>query len=377
MKVAYLGPKGGGIRMYTGNLMSAISRLYPDVDISYHGTESYNDFDVSELLDGRPDVVHVQMGECSPVQNIVGRLPQDRLAFTLHEIYMRDKYQSFQQRFVNKLGSVAKARIYDTRKPFPNVFWKAYRFTENSSFRRNHGSSLELQEMAKRIFVLSEFAKKELELSGIDSVVVPHPPNIPRHPMSERDRAAVRGKYGITERTILGNPGYYPSKWKDYEILSKSLKHLGDVDVDILVVGNNFSSLGFRSREAGKAKIRFVSTGEIPERELSFLFQSVQALALAYEPGVGFCQSGMIPVAMDHGLPIVGTPAGSIGEYVKDGGIVVPRFGPREMAEGIRTVMADEGVRREMGRKAADRAKCLSWLENAKTTLGTYEGMMD
>ncbi len=60
--------------------------------------------------------------------------------------------------------------------------------------------------------------------------------------------------------------------------------------------------------------------------------------------------------AESAGLPIIGTDAGGIPEAVRHGenGLIVPRQNPEALAQGILTLLKDEELRKEYGRKSLE-----------------------
>jgi polysaccharide biosynthesis protein PelF len=60
--------------------------------------------------------------------------------------------------------------------------------------------------------------------------------------------------------------------------------------------------------------------------------------------------------AMACGRPMVGTEVGGVGEAIGDTGLVVPPRRPGEMAQACLSLLTDDERRRELGRKARERA---------------------
>ncbi len=92
-----------------------------------------------------------------------------------------------------------------------------------------------------------------------------------------------------------------------------------------------------------------VHTGAKPNSPLlSELYDRADVFAL---PTRGDCTPLAIAEAMACGLPIVATEVGSIPDMVRDGhnGILVPPGRPGELAQAIRTLVAQPALRRDMG----------------------------
>jgi spore coat protein SA len=87
-----------------------------------------------------------------------------------------------------------------------------------------------------------------------------------------------------------------------------------------------------------------------------------------------------IPVveAMACGVPVVATRGGAFPELVEDGksGLLVERASATDLARGLRRLLADGKLRRDMGRAARQRAvNVFSWDQAAKTALSYYRSV--
>jgi len=107
--------------------------------------------------------------------------------------------------------------------------------------------------------------------------------------------------------------------------------------------------------------------------ESADLFRRASVVVLPY---IEASQSGVLAFAYTFGKPVVVTTVGSLPEVVDQGetGMVVPPRDEAALAEAIVSVLGDRERRREMGRKAYQKATTeLSWDTIAQQTLAVYE----
>jgi glycosyltransferase involved in cell wall biosynthesis len=76
---------------------------------------------------------------------------------------------------------------------------------------------------------------------------------------------------------------------------------------------------------------------------------------------------------MASGVPVITTTGGALPEAVGDAGILVPTDSPRELAEAIRRLAGDEGLRASLVSKGLSRAREHSWARTAQETIEVYE----
>lgn len=114
-------------------------------------------------------------------------------------------------------------------------------------------------------------------------------------------------------------------------------------------------------------------TGPVPHRDLVRRYQGADVFVF---PSVCNELFGMpIVEAMSAGTPAVATQAGGMPELIENGrsGLLVPRDDSAALAEAIMRLLADENLRRSMGRAARQRAlECFSWESIAEALMGHY-----
>jgi glycosyltransferase involved in cell wall biosynthesis len=77
---------------------------------------------------------------------------------------------------------------------------------------------------------------------------------------------------------------------------------------------------------------------------------------------------------MACGVPVVATAVGGLVDTVVDGvtGIHVPPRSPDDIAEALRGLLEEPGLRRRLGAAGARRARKYGWPRVARATLGVY-----
>jgi starch synthase len=84
------------------------------------------------------------------------------------------------------------------------------------------------------------------------------------------------------------------------------------------------------------------------------LFAEAAIVTLPYVDGT---QSGVIPIAFNHGKPVVATRVGALGEAVLDGetGLLVPPKDERALADALVRLLQDPSLRHRLGRAGKTR----------------------
>lgn len=109
--------------------------------------------------------------------------------------------------------------------------------------------------------------------------------------------------------------------------------------------------------------------GRVDDQALAALYR--QADALVYPSfSEGF---GLPPLeAMASGTPVVAARAGSLPEVLGDAALFANPDHPEEIAEAVRLLLADRGLRERLVARGAARAAQFSWAQCAWATLAVY-----
>ncbi len=183
-------------------------------------------------------------------------------------------------------------------------------------------------------------ARIDLALQGIDTRLF--------RPVSSED---LRQNLGLEGRRVLLFTGFItPRKGLDY--LGQAMQLLPQ-DVHLLIVGRWGPGCRDRFRKTlGPAAERVHEIGFISDEERPRYY----SLADVYVSPSILEGLGITPIeAMACGTPAVVTSASSGPEEVGEAGIVVPPCDPEALALGIRRLLDDNNLRRELGQKGRER----------------------
>jgi len=119
----------------------------------------------------------------------------------------------------------------------------------------------------------------------------------------------------------------------------------------------------------GKMSDRILRTGPVSDSDLALLYNGCNLFVFPslYE---GF---GLPPLeAMACGAPVVCSNASSLPEVVGDAALLVNPLETQALADAIRKVLANVGLRAEMRAKGLLQAQKFSWKRNAEQTMEIY-----
>jgi D-inositol-3-phosphate glycosyltransferase len=182
----------------------------------------------------------------------------------------------------------------------------------------------------------------------------------PAWPRSSRRRVVVVSR--LVERKGIGNVIAALAQLPDVELLVAGGPPAGFVDSDREAA--RFATLAAEHGVADRLEL----LGAVPREEVPDLLRSADVVACCpwYEP------FGLVAVeAMACGVPVVASAVGGLAETVVDGetGLLVEPRSPRAIASAISSLLADEPLRRTLGRGGAARARRYGWDRIAAETL--------
>ena len=188
---------------------------------------------------------------------------------------------------------------------------------------------------------------------------------------SREDTDYVFDKFGISrdKKIILYVGNLKPHK--NLDALLKAIKMMNDPDIVLLLVGKAFKSTDLLEKEREMGLSDFViHTGVVDKEELVDLYNigDVFAFPSLYE---GF---GLPPLeAMACGTPVVAANNSSIPEVLGEAALLVDCTNVAELAKGIRTVLEDDAVAKELIKRGFARANSYSWLSTVEKTKQVLE----
>jgi len=143
---------------------------------------------------------------------------------------------------------------------------------------------------------------------------------------------------------------------KGYETAIEALGRLGDPEPRLLVIGSGPEQelLEATARRAGVAD-RIVFLGRRPRTEVADYLAAADAFLFPTERDEA---APLVPLeAMASGLAVLTTSVGGGAELIEDGvsGLLLPPANADAWAEAIRSLLADETLRRRMGQAARER----------------------
>jgi len=163
---------------------------------------------------------------------------------------------------------------------------------------------------------------------------------------------------------------------KGIDLMLDALKHVPGAQ---LTIAGEFETPALRdeilARLQDKALAVRLIDRIIPEDEVAKLFADA---ALAVLPYTNFhAQSGVLHVALAHGVPVVVTDVGALGELVrKEGvGIVSPPNDAMAFAQAIRRAL-EPGTYQDLRQACVRLSGSLSWKDAAQRTLRCYQDLI-
>lgn len=235
---------------------------------------------------------------------------------------------------------------------------------------------------AKKIVTLSEFVRREIGAMwpalAEKVVVIPGAPYLERtcrEKLPGPDRKRVLRRYGLLDPYILFvgtlEPRKNIEKMLDAYFL---LEKMGVTGRQMVLVGPSGWGLGPIQRalenSSRAACIRWL--GYVPDEDLAVLYQEAELfLYLSVYEGFGFPPLE----AMAAGTCVVASDRASLAECLGDAAVLVDPLNVEEVAEAIRSLLADEDYRREVAEKGRIHAGRFSWEKSAEKTAQVYNGL--
>ncbi|MGD8792059.1 MAG: glycosyltransferase family 1 protein [Anaerolineae bacterium] len=233
---------------------------------------------------------------------------------------------------------------------------------------------------AGAIITVSEASKRDIvEQYGLppDKVTVIYEAAAPEFRPSPPDLLdEARRRYGLPAEYLIHVSTIEPRK--NLTRLVEALQRLrdGGLAVPLVVVGGKgwLYDDFFRRLETLEIRDSVIFPGYVPGPDLPLLYGAARAAVMSsvYE-GFG------LPVleAMACGTPVVSSETSALPEL---GGEAARYFDPHDveaMAEAIRAIWIDDGLRAEMRRRGIKQAARFSWQRAASETMAVYRSLLE
>ncbi len=228
---------------------------------------------------------------------------------------------------------------------------------------------------AKRIIAISEHTAREvIQLLGATRdrirVIYPGVDGDLFRPLPRMAVAAFRARHGLPERFALYVGTLEPRK--NLVRLLQALATLPPSECPLLVVAGargwyDEEVFAWVERLALEERVRF--TGYVPSEELPLWYNAAHVFVyLSLYEGFG------MPVleALACGTPVLASAASAIPEAAGEGALLVNPTDVAAIADGLRSLFADELLREVLRAKGLAHASRFSWEKTAQETVALY-----
>ncbi len=191
-------------------------------------------------------------------------------------------------------------------------------------------------------------------------------------PPPEEEFARVRDRFQLNEQFVLYAGTVKPHKNVERLIDAIHLLHEdGFGQLRLLIIGDEITRHPALRRAVHRYGLhKFVRFhGFVPDRTLAVLYRLASAFVFPslYE---GF---GLPPLeAMASGTPVVTSNVSSLPEVVGDAAVLVDPYEAASIADGVRRVLTDETLRRELRARGLERARRYSWDRSVRRVREIY-----
>lgn len=224
---------------------------------------------------------------------------------------------------------------------------------------------------ARQIIAVSNFTKSRIcEVTSVqpDKVVVIYNGVDERfRPKSSEEIARTKDTFGISNfRYILTVATIEPRKNLQRLLEAWDVWHVNlPQDIWLVIAGAKGKDLVFRDAVFNRLPPKICMIGHVPDEHLPALYSGALAFIYVslYE---GF---GLPPLeAMACGTPVLTSNVTSLPEVVGDAALTVNPYDIDAIAEGIKRLIEDDNLRKELSQKGLARAKLFSWERTAEVT---------
>jgi glycosyltransferase involved in cell wall biosynthesis len=198
------------------------------------------------------------------------------------------------------------------------------------------------------------------------AMVLPNGANPDRFRFDEGAGATVRRRYGLADGPIIGWAGIL-REWHRVDLLIEAMALVPEARLLIIGDGPDRPRLEDVAHRLGIAD-RVVFTGRVPHADMAAHIAAVD-VAVASHDQTGYASPMKLLEYMAMSRAVVAPRLPNIEDFIDDGvdGVLFTPGSREALAEALRRLLADAGLRRDMGRRA--RAKIereRNWRRNAE-----------
>jgi glycosyltransferase involved in cell wall biosynthesis len=241
--------------------------------------------------------------------------------------------------------------------------------------RRHYGQVARVVASVERVIVDSACTAADVQaLLGVPTarVRVVHLAPTPAPPADATAIAAVRQRYELDRPFDLYVGTLEPRK--DLPTLLRAVERLSATDAPLLVLAGARGWLDepiVAHAERLGARVRLL--GQVPPAHLAALYAAADVFVFPslYE---GF---GLPPLeAMAAGTPVIAARASCLPEVLGDAALFVPPQDDAALADALRAVLGDPGLRADLRARGLAQAARYSWERTAAATLAVYRDVV-
>ncbi|WP_124728464.1 glycosyltransferase family 4 protein [Staphylospora marina] len=192
-----------------------------------------------------------------------------------------------------------------------------------------------------------------------------------------REEARKRLGLGVTGPMILYVGNLLPVKGVHFLLQAFKRAEAAELGATLVLVGDGplRASLERQARELGIAgNVKFM--GRRPHEEIpDWISASDMVVLTSLSEGL----PSILLESMGCGRPMVATDVGGISELLVDGetGLLARPKDPEQIAECLRRMLTEEGLRERLAGRALDRSRELVWEQNANTVLACFRELTE
>ncbi|MEK9178181.1 MAG: glycosyltransferase family 1 protein [Patescibacteria group bacterium] len=200
------------------------------------------------------------------------------------------------------------------------------------------------------------------------------------NPMSENKLQETTEKYNLPEEFLL-----YVGDVTWNKNLPSLIKAVSKTDYKLVIAGKAFVQKDFdksnlwnqgllEAQKLADSNKKILSIGFVEKDDLKAIYRLAKVFIMPsiYE-GFG------LPVleAMASGCPVVTTQEGSLKEVAGDSALFVNPYNIDSIAEGVKEIMSNETLRKNLSEKGKKQALKFSWRKTAEETLKVYRKVLN